>query len=164
MRPVRSRLPLAAAASCATLGAILCWNYPIAPLAVLVAFAAWAVAVFWRPWLWLVVVPASIPLIGFAPWTGWLTFEELDILVLATAAGAYARATFGAAAVGDSAPADMRDGEGRLSVVPLGVAVLYLILATVSVYRGIVDAGGLSWGWLQGYYEPLNSLRVVKPA
>lgn len=164
MRPVRSLLPLAAAASCGALGAILCWNYPIAPVAMLVAFAAWSVAVFWRPWLWLVVVPAIVPLIGFASWTGWLTFEELDILALGTAAGAYARGAFGAVALAGSAAADGRDGQGgRLSIAPLGVAVLYLILAIVSVYRGIVDAGGLSWGWFQGYYEALNSLRVAKP-
>jgi hypothetical protein len=130
----------------------------------LVAFAAWSVAVFWRPWLWLVVIPAVVPLIGFASWTGWLTFEELDILALGTAAGAYARATFGAGARADSPAADVRGHRGgRLSIVPLGVAVLYLIVAIVSVHRGIVDAGGLSWGWFQGYYDALNSLRVVKP-
>src|SRR6185295_17864193 len=129
-----------------------------------VAFAAWSVAVFWRPWLWLVVIPAVIPLVGFAPWSGWLTFEELDLLALGAAAGAYARATFGAGARADAATAGVRDDQGeRLSIVPLGVAVLYLIFAIVSVYRGIVDAGGFSWGWFQGYYEALNSLRVAKP-
>jgi len=164
LRPVRSLLPLAAAASCGALGAILCWNYPIAPLAMLVAFAAWSVAVFWRPWLWLVVIPAVIPLVGFAPWSGWLTFEELDILALGAAAGAYARATFGAGARADAATAGVRDDQGeRLSIVPLGVAVLYSIFAIVSAYRGMVDAGGFSWGWFQGYYEALNSLRVAKP-
>jgi hypothetical protein len=163
-RPLRSLLPFAAALSCAAVGAILCWNYPIAPIAMLAAFAAWSVAVFWKPALWLAVVPAVVPLIGFAPWTGWLTFEELDILVLGAAAGAYARMAIGTGAGVDSTPGDDRDPRrAQLSIVPLFVGVLYVIFAVVSLHRGIVDAGGLSWGWFQGYYEPLNSLRVIKP-
>ena len=66
-----------------------CVHYPIAPAAMTSAFVLWSLSAFWRPSLWLAVVPALIPLIGFASWTGWLTFEEFDILVLGAGASTY---------------------------------------------------------------------------
>ncbi len=40
---------------------------------------------------WLLLLPALLPIVDLAPWTGWLTFEEFDIFVLGAAAGAWLR-------------------------------------------------------------------------
>lgn len=127
-----------------TLGA---WS--LLPLA-LAAAASAAVPGAWPVWL----LPL-LPLVGFMPWTGWLVVEELDLLVLAAAAGGYARWTV------SGAPRASR--EGALGAV-LGGAVLTLCLASlgISMLRGVADAGGWAFGWWQGYHDPLNALRLAK--
>ena len=75
-------------------GAAAVWlaaHHPLsAPIAVaLTAVAALAVARW--PWVWPVMLPALLPWLALAPWSGWITVEEMDLLVLAVAAGGYAR-------------------------------------------------------------------------
>lgn len=44
-------------------------------------------AVLWRyPQAWLLVIPASLPLLDLAPWTGQFFFDEFDFLMLITLA------------------------------------------------------------------------------
>jgi hypothetical protein len=136
-------------------------NYPLAPITMpLLVLICW-VAVLMRPDWWLVVLPALLPLIGFAPWTGWITFEELDILILAVAGGGYARLTWHSQHKGSA-------GHARHNQMPptsFGVwllAGLFAAATAVSVSRGFSDAGGFSFGWYQGYHEPMNSVRVGK--
>ena len=74
---------------------------------------------FLRPMLWLFLVPALLPVIDLAPWTGWLIVEEFDMLVLGAAAGAYASIalrgeTRGRAMARGSAAVDGRTATRRL--------------------------------------------------
>jgi hypothetical protein len=94
------------------------------------------------PDVWLLVVPGLLPLIGFAPWTGWLTFEELDMLVLAAAAGGYARRAFFSLASSRN--------RGRSQHASAGVWLLVFLFAVsilVAMVRGFDSAGGFSFGW-----------------
>ena len=75
---------------CLAAGAGVAVHHPLVPLAALAAFTLWCVAVAWRPGIWLFVVPALLPLLNFAPWTGWVAFEEFDLLLLGVAAGGHA--------------------------------------------------------------------------
>ena len=148
---------------CGAAGGFLAWHHPIAPVATLVAFVVVLAASFVRPRLWLVALPALIPLIGFASWTGWFTIEEVDLLVLALAAGGYARLSLPGRS---TTPRTDVPGEHQrrqhLSVVAVVLVVLYALSIAGGVYRGIVDAGGFQWGWFDGYYEGQNSLRIGK--
>ena len=119
--------------------------------AFLVAFAVFA----WWPGAWLFLVPASLPLLNLSPWTGWLIFEEFDVLLLAVAAGGYARLAFTEPPEGAGKPA-------RWSTSLAVSAALFALVSAIALQRGFVDAGGFSFGWFQGYVEPLNSLRVAK--
>ena len=49
-----------------------------------------AVAARW-PGLWLYVVPAALPLANLTPWTGWLAFEEFDLLLFGVIVAGHAR-------------------------------------------------------------------------
>jgi hypothetical protein len=155
-RPLAVRLLAAALCLlCAAGGLALALHYPIGPpLAAAAVFAAVAIwAVLW-PQAWILVLPAMLPLAGFAPWTGWLTFEELDLLVLAIAAGGHARRAlerFGPAH--PQAPAAMA---ARLLVALFALSIL------VAMGRGFADAGGFEFGWFQGYQGPMNSVRLAK--
>ncbi len=145
------------ALACLGAGGFLSMHYPVGPMAAVLAFAL-AVLVFFRwPDLWLLAVPGLLPLIGFAPWTGWLTFEELDLLVLAAAAAGYARSSL------PGLPLPPRGQRGHLiSPGSLLLLLLFAVSALVALLRGIHDAGGFAFGWYQGYHEPMNSLRLAK--
>ena len=156
----------AAALGAACLGAalLLAWHHPLAPAALIAGALAASAAVAARLAALFVIVPLLLPWIGLAPWTGWLTFEETDVLVLAGLAGAYARIAFPAAS---AAPpkrggASTRAAQARPS--PLAVIALLLLTASVAVSlaRGVADAGGFVPGWFQGYREPMNSVRLAK--
>jgi hypothetical protein len=123
------------------------------------ALACMAIA-FAHPLLFL-SLPALLPIIGFAPWTGWISFEELDILVLAVAAGSYAgmaRPT-GLRHSGSTTPRSKMPRTAVFSSLLLG---LFAISTIVAIDRGFSNAGGFNFGWYQGYLEPMNSVRLGK--
>jgi hypothetical protein len=138
---------------CATLCVALAWHHPLsAALAVLIC-SALAILAAWQPLVGPALLPAVLPVIGLMPWTGWLTFEELDLAVLAVAAGGYGRFAF------RPLPAATAAGATALK----GLLLLSIAFALIiSMTRGFADAGGFTWGWWQGYHEPMNSVRVAK--
>ena len=87
---LRNLAGLLVALGSACAGAALAWHHPVWPLPASVMFAAWCLMVAWRPGLWLLLVPALLPLMNFSPWTGWVVFEEFDLLLLGALAGGYA--------------------------------------------------------------------------
>lgn len=108
------------------------------------------------PLAWLVALPALLPWLGLAPWTGWISVEESDLLVLALAAGAYGRWALRPAALG--APRPGLAGLGALLLFGLWVGSVLIALQ-----RGVADAGGLVLDWYQAYRGPMNALRLAKP-
>ncbi len=151
---------------CAALATWLAWHHPLSPLAALLGCAVLAGLTAWRPWQWPLWLLALLPLVGGMPWTGWLVVEEFDLVVLAVAAGGYLHLAITGPAPANSAlaaPAALPP-RAALSLGGLLLVLLPLIVSTLWAWqRGVADAGGLSWGWWQGYREPLNSLRLAKP-
>ncbi len=142
------------------LAIVLALRYPLAAAFVTVCAGACCVVCYSWPRLWLVLLPGLLPIIGLAPWTGWVTFEEFDILVLAVAAGGYARLAW---------PGLGNDGRGlepvrrqRASGLVWLVLWLFAISTAAAMFRGFADAGGFKFGWFQGYHEPMNSVRLAK--
>ena len=133
-------------------GATLAWHHPLWPIATLAIFCLWCLLVVWRPGVWLLVVPACLPFLNFSPWTGWLVFDEFDILLLGALAGGYGRLA-----------CSSRSGAlTRMPVVFRGLVVLLAGTGLLALYRGFADAGGFAFDWFAGYDDPLNSLRVFK--
>src|SRR5204862_5694716 len=90
-RPWSSALAAVMTAFCSAAGVWLALKHPLSPLVTIALFAI-ATTTFWVwPRAWLVGLPALLPVISLAPWTGWITFEEFDLLVLAAASGGYLR-------------------------------------------------------------------------
>jgi hypothetical protein len=56
----------------------------------------------------------------------------------------------------------VRERPQHLSVVAVTFVTLFALSIAGALYRGVVDAGGLRWGWYDGYYEALNSVRIGK--
>ncbi|CAN5730535.1 hypothetical protein BH11PSE8_BH11PSE8_06300 [soil metagenome] len=117
-------------------------------------FVVVAAVAYAAPAAWLVALPALLPAIDLAPWSGWLTFEEVDLLILAVAAGGYARLVLH--------PSRRPRGAGGATGLVMLVALLFAGSVLLAMLRGFDDAGGFSFGWYQGYREPMNSARLGK--
>lgn len=118
-----------------------------------ISLIGWCALAAWRPSIWLFVLPAVLPVANFAPWTGWIAFEEFDLLVLGAIAAGHARMAF-----------DRTASTGRSWRV---AAVLLLLFCVPGVWRGLQDAqlfaaGPPAVGWFDGYMDPLNTWRCVK--
>lgn len=115
-----------------------------------------AALAWWAParWVWLLL--PLLPAIGLAPWTGWIVVEETDLAVLSIATGAYLRLAL-------RPPPSGRVALPSAGLMAWALLVLLAVSTGVSMLCGIADAGGLQWGWWQGYREPLNSVRLAKP-
>ncbi|MDO9165273.1 MAG: hypothetical protein Q7U13_04130 [Rhodoferax sp.] len=108
--------------------------------------------VVWRPGVWLFAVPACLPFLNFSPWTGWLIFEEFDILLFGVLAGGYGRLAW----------SSWSGGRTRMSGALWGLMSLLGGASLLALHRGFSDAGGFVFDWYAGYTDALNSLRVFK--
>ena len=145
------------ALACAAAGAIAAWHYPIFPMLAASLFVLWAGCCFRWPSLWILAIAALLPVTGFATWTGWFAFEELDLLVLGAAAGGYA-----SMALRDRITEPQTSQRWRLSLLTRIVLAAFAVSCAVGIYRGIADAGGFEFDWIGNYHSPMNSLRLGK--
>jgi hypothetical protein len=163
----RLRAAVAALSALAVAGAIAALH-PLSPTVALVATAVLALAAGAAPRAWLWLWPALLPLAGLAPWTGWLTLEESDLLLAALAAGAWARhALWPQAGAGGVAAGHGGRGATAAPLVPLLLVGLpWLAVQALAAWRGWQDAGGWPqpWTWYDGYRGAANVLRLLKPA
>jgi hypothetical protein len=133
-------------------GMFIAGHHPLSPALAMAGCGIAAALCLFLPNAWLVLLPALLPVVDLAPWTGWLTFEEFDILVLGAAAGAWLRRAW--------LPGP---GQGsRPSMTMLGLSGVFLVALAVALVRGLQDAGGFQFGWFQGYEDSMNSLRLAK--
>lgn len=154
--------PLLALLSATALAAALALvaHHPLSAGLALAAVLVVALGSAACPQAWLIALPALLPWLGLAPWSGWIMVEETDLLVLAVVAGAYAG---GAWRAWQHSPAPAE----RLAWGPRVVGGLLFAFWAASVVlglqRGIADAGGMVWDWYQAYRGPMNALRLAKP-
>lgn len=129
--------------------------HPILPQVAMVAVLVWSLLVFSLPGFWILALPALLPVMNFSPWSGWFTFEEFDLLLLATLAGCWARWA-----------CDRVTNPDKIS--PRSALAVGLILVgllawnTVAFLRGLADAGEIVFDWFAGYDNAMNSLRLFK--
>jgi len=146
----------------ASLGVVVALQHPLSPLFLTVFFIIWCLAVFKYPSIWLLILPALLPVSSFGAWTGWISVEEFDLLVLGAATGSLANR-----ACSQMITVRQRPGDGVLAGPKsfpwikfwIGLMALSYSLALA---RGLHDALGDASGWQQTYTGPLNSLRVAK--
>lgn len=141
----------------AFLGGIIAWHHPILGWQAVLVFAALVCLTAYAFVLWPTGLLALMPVIAFAPWTGWITFEEFDLLILAIAAGGYLRVSISG---NSDTKSCSRTSFGQIiRVCLLGI---YGFGIFISMFRGFQDAGGFNFGWYQGYFGPMNSVRLAK--
>ncbi|MBB4843095.1 hypothetical protein HNP55_001614 [Paucibacter oligotrophus] len=145
---------------CAAAGLGLAAHHPLSSWGAVLAWLALA-ALAARFWLQApLILLGFLPLLGLAPWSGWISFEEMDLLALAVAAGGYL--AWGLHPL--SRRKHLAVSRRGLLLTP-GLGLLLLLWAgamLLALQRGFADAGGFAFGWFQGYQEPMNSWRVLK--
>ncbi len=149
---------LLVALACAVSGVWLAWHHPLLGALAPALWFILAAAAFRHPDAWPAVLVALLPVCGLATWTGWLLVEELDLLVLAAAAGGWVHLALQPRAQPRARPAAP---QGGVLIVVLALLV-YAGLKAYSMHRGVMDAGGWQFGWWHGYHEPMNSVRMAK--
>ena len=124
-------------------------HYPFWPLAAALAVAAYAALLWWRPALWLLLVPAALPWLDMGTWTGWLYVDELDLMLLATAAVGYWRL----------AP---RHRAAKLPTAAKLLLAAVTAATAIAAVRGLLPPPPLDLNAFASYNSQYNSLRVAK--
>jgi hypothetical protein len=125
--------------------------FPAVPLALAALIAAASVVVAWRPAWVLVLLPAAMPVLDLAPWSGRLLWDEFDLLQLAVLPIVWLRT---------------RERPAPPPLPPLTVWVFGLFVASLAVS---LVRGGWPWPWpnanaLALQHGPWNALRIGKGA
>lgn len=132
----------------------LAWGvarYPANRALLAAGLGAYAALLWSRPALWLLVVPALLPVFDLTPWSGWFFFEELDLALLLTVAFGYWRG-----------PAARRVPPLPLSA-PFRLALLLVgASAALAAWIGVRPLAPLDANAFANYLSPYNSLRVAK--
>lgn len=122
-------------------------SLPLWQLGIALGLLAYMAALWIWPLAWLVVVPAALPLLDLAPWTGRFFLDEFDLLILATAGTIWLR--------GRNWP--------RAKLTPMwpyfalcGTSLL------ISLQLGLGAPPPLDANAFSSYWSPYNSLRVAK--
>jgi hypothetical protein len=124
--------------------------YPLAGTWLPAILAVYAILLCWRPALWLVALPALLPVLDYAPRTGWFFLEEIDLLLLLTAGIIYWRLP------------PMHENLPRWPLLfRLGLALLGLAIC-IGLWRGLQPFAPIDANTFNNYLSPANALRVGK--
>jgi hypothetical protein len=130
---------------CVVLGLI---DFPLGGIVLAVGLAGYMAALWRWPSAWLIIVPAALPLLDLAPWTGRFFWDEFDLLMLVTLAIA------------------MWQGQFRASAwhVPKlsGLLAVFVLITSVSLMIGLFPLQAWDANALSAYWSHYNSLRLAK--
>ncbi len=124
------------------------WNYPLGSAWLALALGAYAAALWRYPAVGLPAVLASLPLLDFSPWSGWILLNEFDLLVMTTLGVRLLR----------RAP----DASAALTVGARWAIGLLTASFFVSALVGLLPLSPFDANALGGYYTSFNSLRHLK--
>lgn len=124
-------------------------GFPFARTALIFGAIGYAALLYWRPVLALLLLPALLPLLQLAPWSGRLYVDEFDVLVVITLAAALWQGRY-------SLPLGTLPSSQRI------VLVLFLMVYAAALAKGVLPWPHLDANANANYYSELNGLRVAK--
>ena len=130
--------------------AVALFRYPFAQIPLALGSLIYAAVLYRYPSVWLIVVPALLPVFDLAPWSGWFFFDELDFLVLLTLAMGLWKS--------DVPSIEVRPVPRLLSLA----AVLLALSYGASLMIGLLPLDPLDANAFSNYYSRYNSLRMSK--
>lgn len=127
-------------------------HFPVQPLALALGLLACAAATWFRPIVMVALIPAALPILDLAPWSGRFFLDEFDILLLITLAIGYARTR-------PASPAAPGAAGNRLLNLALGMLVLSFAISTAIA---LLPLPALDANSFTSYFSPFNALRISK--
>lgn len=122
--------------------------YPLKPAWLGAALILYGLLLWRWPALWLIVIPALLPALDLAPWTGWFFLDEFDLFVLITlAVGLW------------KLPTAQHTGLSKISVALL---LLVAVSYGVSALIGLTPWQALDANAFSNYYSHYNAARLLK--
>lgn len=141
-KPPMALLALVAASVAYWLG-----GFPVQPLLLAGMLIASAVAVWIKPVIALLIIPAALPILDLAPWSGRFYLDEFDALLALTLAVGYVR----------TAPAsEPWQPLVKAALVLLGVSFVLSTLRALFPWQPIDENAFIT------YFSPYNALRISK--
>lgn len=133
----------------AILMGMLLADYPFQPLMATVLTGIYCALLYWRPQLWLLLVPAALPWLDLSPWSGRFYIDELDLMLLATLTVGYWRLT-------------AKPPDSRLLRVAATLLAMVAIFTSVAAWRGLQPPTAPDLNSYANYLSPYSSLRAAK--
>ncbi|MDO8959792.1 MAG: VanZ family protein [Rhodocyclaceae bacterium] len=127
------------------------FDFPVWSAALAFALLCYGLLLWFKPDLLWVAVPAALPLLDLAPWSGRFYLDEFDFLILISLVVGYARTS--------AMPQGYRRNDWSLLF-----GALLALTVVVGVIRGLLPVQMLDANTFTNYYSPFNSLRVAKGA
>jgi len=127
-------------------------NFPTQPSLLCLFLAASAAIVWRRPALVVAILPAALPILDLAPWSGRFFLDEFDLLVIICLAIGYARVP------------PVASHARRWDTLFALAASLAALSLTISAMRGLTPWPAPDANAFTNYYSPYNALRVGKGA
>lgn len=123
--------------------------YPVGAIGLAGFFCVYSYLLWRFPVAWLIAIPALLPILDFAPWTGRFFFDEFDLLVLTTLAVYYWRMP-------------KQPATPLFSKVTRLVLWVFVLVYTISLLRGLLPFVPIDVNTFTSYYSNYNSLRIAK--
>jgi VanZ family protein len=129
--------------------AVALFDYPVAAVWLGLFLIGYTALLFYFPYAWLVAIPALLPIMDFAPWTGRFFFDEFDLVILTTLAFYYWQKP-------------KSRNRSLFSIPTILLLAVFCLLYGVSLFKGLLPLPELNANAFSNYYSNYNSLRVAK--
>lgn len=124
-------------------------HFPVQPMLLGLFLLGCGIVAWSKPLAIIALVPAALPILDLAPWSGRFFLDEFDILLLITL-------TIGLVRTPIKATASVFDGPLKL------VLGLVLLSYAISTLRAFIPVPVLDENSFSSYFSPFNALRISK--
>ena len=123
-------------------------HFPVASIPIVVSLLLYAALLWRQPQLWLFFVPALLPILNLAPWSGRFFFDEFDLFLLITVAIGSLRS----------------DSQRPTRFAPAAAILVFLFVVAfaASLAIGLSPLDPIDGNAFASYFSKYNGLRVGK--
>ncbi|MGY6276606.1 VanZ family protein [Methylomonas sp. MgM2] len=125
-------------------------QYPVKPGLLALFLCGYCYVLSRWPLSGLFVLPASLPLMDFAPWTGRFYFDEFDLTILSTIMMFMIRQP------------DSAEQRPTFRFIDYFIIDAFVLLLCISFFIGLLPLQNIDANSFSSYYSQYNALRVVK--
>jgi VanZ family protein len=143
--------PIAKSIAC-IIFTLLFWkstDYPNSSIVLMAALIFYGIILRKYPHVWLIIIPALLPVADLSPWTGRLFFTEFDYFILVT---------FGISLWYGRWKSPIQS----IKPVALILLAIYVFCYFISLLKGLLPLQAVDANAFANYYSSYNSLRVAK--